>query len=89
MQAVQDPICRAQMPAQAGPPFFQPQDQEVVQPCPGSARHVDAATQTITGNCGQDFVESEHSLPLLDDTSTCGVDASMTMPFSLPRSCLQ
>ena len=72
MQGMQDAICRAQMPAQAGPSCFQPQDQEDVQPCPGSMCHVDGATQTITGDFGQDVVESKHSLPLLDDTSTLG-----------------
>ncbi|DBA93304.1 TPA: hypothetical protein ACH3X2_003586 [Trebouxia sp. C0005] len=58
-QGMQDAICRAQMPAQAGPSCFQPQDQEDVQPCPGSMCHVDGATQTITGDFGQDVVESE------------------------------
>ncbi|DBA93299.1 TPA: hypothetical protein ACH3X2_003581 [Trebouxia sp. C0005] len=62
-QGVQDPICRAQMPAQAGPSCFQPQDQEDVEPWPGSMCHVDDATQNITGEFGQDVVEtSEHAL---------------------------
>ncbi len=73
------------MHAQVGPSFFQPQDQEDGPPGPGSVCHVDDATQTITGDFEQDLVESKHSLPLRDDTSICGVDASV----SLPRSCLQ